>query len=77
MKSLEASLQLLFNVFGFVFFFMLVFALIGVMTYRGSFMRACYQMEADGSCKWFFVTQMLLDVIVSDISQISYPSRAN
>lgn len=51
MQSLEASLQLLFNVFGFVFFFMLVFALIGVMTYRGSFMRACYQVGPDGSRK--------------------------
>jgi hypothetical protein len=49
MQSLEASLQLLFNVFGFVFFFMMVFALIGVMTYKGAFMRACYQIDVDGN----------------------------
>ncbi|CAO3675097.1 unnamed protein product [Umbelopsis ramanniana] len=82
MQSLEASLQLLFNVFGFVFFFMLVFALIGVMTYKGAFMRACYQIDVDGNailaepsrmCSGYYDGPNLIGIYIQELDVYDYP----
>ncbi|KAI8381166.1 Ion transport protein-domain-containing protein [Radiomyces spectabilis] len=44
LRSLETGWQLLLDVSGFIFFFMLLFALAGLITFQGVFSRRCYQL---------------------------------
>ncbi|KAF7722394.1 calcium channel protein [Apophysomyces ossiformis] len=45
LKSLETSWELLLLVSGFIFFFLLLFALIGLISFQGVFSRRCYVNE--------------------------------
>lgn len=51
MRSLEVSWGMLKDVIGFIFFFLLLFALIGLTSFKGVFSRRCYVMEPDGQRK--------------------------
>ncbi|CEP11360.1 hypothetical protein [Parasitella parasitica] len=49
LKSLETSWDLLLAVSGLIFFFLLLFALVGLISFQGVFSRRCYYTDADNS----------------------------
>lgn len=51
LRSLLVSWDMLKDVLGFIFFFLVLFALIGLITFKGVFSRRCYAMQPDGQCK--------------------------
>lgn len=51
MKSLETSWDLLLAVAGLILFFIILFALIGLISFQGVFSRRCYYLTDDNSCK--------------------------
>lgn len=51
LKSLETSWDILLAVAGLVFFFLLLFALVGLVSFQGVFSRRCYYTNGDNSRK--------------------------
>lgn len=49
MKSLETSWDILLAVSGLIFFFLLLFALVGLISFQGVFSRRCYYTAEDNS----------------------------
>lgn len=54
LKSLETSWDILLAVSGLIFFFLLLFALLGLISFQGVFSRRCYVTGVDNSCKFCF-----------------------
>lgn len=62
LKSLETSWDILLAVSGLIFFFLLLFALLGLISFQGVFSRRCYVTSVDSSCKFFLLFLSLVCV---------------
>lgn len=51
LKSLETSWDILLAVSGLILFFLLLFALVGLISFQGVFSRRCYFTDANSTCK--------------------------
>lgn len=65
LKSLETSWDILLAVSGLIFFFLLLFALFGLISFQGIFSRRCYYTGDDDVCKFTNII-FLLDTFVSN-----------
>jgi Na+-transporting NADH:ubiquinone oxidoreductase subunit NqrB len=54
LKSLETSWDILLAVTGLILFFLLLFALVGLISFRGVFSRRCYFTDSDNTRKVIF-----------------------
>lgn len=59
LKSLETSWDILLAVSGLIFFFLLLFALFGLISFQGIFSRRCYYTASDSTCK-YIVTHLAI-----------------
>lgn len=55
LESLELSWDVLLAVSGLILFFLILFALLGLVSFQGAFSRRCYYIGDDGSCKYQFI----------------------
>jgi ABC-type antimicrobial peptide transport system permease subunit len=59
LKSLETSWDIILAVTGLILFFLLLFALIGLISFRGVFSRRCYFTDNDNSRKAFYIFNIM------------------
>ncbi|CAO3641997.1 unnamed protein product [Mucor hiemalis] len=75
LKSLETSWDILLAVSGLIFFFLLLFALLGLISFQGVFSRRCYVTSVDSSCKFFFYISIICLCLIRPVVQLVQPAQ--